>query len=109
MPNLVGYSAAKGGVLSLVRELAVELAGEGIRFNAVCPGATDTPAFWGRTDVTADSGIAARVVDEFPLLRFHQRLIDPGEIADAIMFLLSDESRMITGVALPVDGGYVAR
>jgi 3-oxoacyl-[acyl-carrier protein] reductase len=108
MPNLSGYAASKGGVISLVRQLAIELAIFGIRVNCVCPGATDTPAFHARPDLP-DQVSAERARDNFPLLKFRQRLIQPAEIADAVLFLSSDEAQMITGVALPVDGGYLAQ
>lgn len=108
MPNLSGYGASKGGVISLVRQLAIELAPFGIRVNCVCPGATDTPAFHARPDLPDHLAIE-RARDNFPLLKFHKRLIQPAEIADAVLFLSSDEARMITGVTLPVDGGYLAQ
>lgn len=108
MPNLSGYAASKGGVIALVRQLAIELAPVGIRVNCVCPGATDTPAFHARPDLP-DPAAAERARDNFPLLKFHKRLIKPVEIADAVLFLSSDEAQMITGVALPVDGGYLAQ
>lgn len=108
IPNLSAYSASKGGVIALVRQLSIELAPLGIRVNCVCPGATDTPAFHSRTDLL-DAVAVAQARNSFPLLKFHQRLIQPSEIAEAVMFLSSDESRMITGAVLPVDGGYLAQ
>jgi 3-oxoacyl-[acyl-carrier protein] reductase len=109
IPNLCGYAASKGGVIALVRQLAVELASWGIRVNGICPGATDTPAFYARPDLVTDPSLLERVRDSYPLLRYHSRLIQPEEIADGAVFLCSDESRMVTGVLLPIDGGYLAQ
>ena len=102
------YSMTKGGVVLLAKSLALRLAPRGIRVNAICPGPIDTsmlPQFFGR-DTDADvSDIIAKFTDNVPLGR-------PGqahEIAAAAAFLASDDASFITGVALPVDGGYLAR
>jgi len=109
IPNLSGYAASKAGVIGLVRQLAVELAPSGIRVNAIAPGATDTPAFHARPDLVTDPTLFERVRDSYPLLRYEGRLIRPEEIADGVVFLSSDQARMITGVVLPIDGGYLAQ
>ena len=90
------YSAAKGGVLSLSRSLAVELAPRNIRVNAVSPGLIDTPL--GRL---ASAGRPSRKKSPIPL----GRQGTATEVAHAVVFLLSDESSYITGHDLVVDGG----
>jgi NAD(P)-dependent dehydrogenase (short-subunit alcohol dehydrogenase family) len=98
----VGYSATKGGVLAMSRALAAEVAARGIRVNAVCPGATETPLlaseFLSAKDPAATRAAMARTI---AMGRFGQ----PEEIAAAVVFLLSDEASYITGAYLPVDGG----
>lgn len=107
------YSTAKFGVIGLTRSLAAKYGPEGIRVNAVCPGPVDTPMlrqFLTRPDseskVTAtdmDTAVSDRG-NNVPLLRIAQ----PEDIAQAALFLCSDEASFITGVALPVDGGLIA-
>jgi NAD(P)-dependent dehydrogenase (short-subunit alcohol dehydrogenase family) len=106
------YSAAKFGVIGLARSLARAHAGEGIRVNVVCPGVTDTPML--RTFVRrpgqaegADKDLEALVAQrasQGPM----GRPAKPEEVANAALFLISDEASYITGVALPVDGGLTA-
>jgi NAD(P)-dependent dehydrogenase (short-subunit alcohol dehydrogenase family) len=106
------YSAMKFGVVGFVRSLAKRLAPEGIRVNAVCPGPVDTPmlrVFVARPDQAATRGndveeLAKRFGGATPM----QRAARPEEIANAALFLLSEEASFITGAALPVDGGMVA-
>jgi NAD(P)-dependent dehydrogenase (short-subunit alcohol dehydrogenase family) len=106
------YSMCKFGVVGFVRSLAKRLGPEGIRVNAVCPGPTDTPmlrVFVSRPDQQSTQG-----QDREVLIKHHtQRLpmgrpAKPEEIANAALFLLSDEASFITGAALPVDGGSTA-
>jgi len=89
-PNMTAYAASKGGVVTLTRALAMELAPT-IRVNSVCPGAVDTP-------MTAGS---PRTAEVYALKRW----ADPSEIADGILFLTGGESSFMTGIALPIDGG----
>ncbi len=89
-PNRTAYSASKGGVLNLSRALAAELAPR-VRVNTVCPGLVNTPMAQG---VQGNVGNYAL-----------QRLAEPEEIAQAILFLTSTESSYVTGAALAVDGG----
>jgi NAD(P)-dependent dehydrogenase (short-subunit alcohol dehydrogenase family) len=107
------YSMCKFGVVGFVKSLALRLAKENIRVNAVCPGPIDTPmlrVFVARPDQKSTAGmnpeelVAKRAGTSVPLGRTGQ----PEEIANAALFLLSDEASFITGAALPVDGGVTA-
>ncbi|MBT2304839.1 glucose 1-dehydrogenase [Variovorax paradoxus] len=102
------YSAAKFGVVGLAKALALRYAPERIRVNVVCPGATDTPMlpqFFGpNQDPKTAAEAQARAKSLIPLGRYGQ----PEEIARAAVWLASDEASFITGVALPVDGGFTA-
>ena len=93
------YSASKAGVLGLTRHAAYELAPDGIRVNAVCPGPTATP-FAGAAPTPEQKAQRARKI---PL----GRMIEPEDIADAVLFLASPAAGMITGIALDVDGGVL--
>src|SRR5262252_595480 len=95
------YSASKAGLLGLTRHAAYELAPDGIRVNAVCPGPTAT-GFGGA--MPSDEIKAARA-RKIPL----GRMCEPEDIADPILFLASQAARMITGVALTVDGGVLIK
>ncbi|MDO8411496.1 MAG: SDR family NAD(P)-dependent oxidoreductase [Phenylobacterium sp.] len=103
------YSAAKWGVVGLGKSLALALAGDGIRVNVVCPGLADTPMKQGFTGRSGDPAEAAaneaKIVSAVPM----GRLVQPGEVADAVLWLVSEEASFVTGVALPVDGGFTAR
>lgn len=97
-PSQIAYTASKGGILAMSRELAVTLARRKIRVNAICPGLTATP-------------MAAQLVEDdaaYQLRRLHipmGRMARPDEIAATVAFLASNESSYITGQTLPVDGG----
>jgi NAD(P)-dependent dehydrogenase (short-subunit alcohol dehydrogenase family) len=95
----ISYTASKGGVLALSRELGVEFAGRGVRVNALCPGPVDTPLL--RELYAADPVQAARRMVHVPMGRFAR----VEEIANAALFLASDESSYVNATAFLVDGG----
>ena len=95
----ISYTASKGGVLALSRELGVEFARRGVRVNALCPGPVDTPLL--RELYAKDPAQAARRLVHVPMGRFAAA----DEIASAALFLASDESSYITASAFTVDGG----
>jgi len=95
----ISYSASKGGVLSMSRELGVQFAREGIRVNALCPGPVNTPLL--QELFAADPEKAARRLVHVPLGRF----AEPEELAAAVAFLASDDSSFITASQFLVDGG----
>ena len=100
LPMLGAYCAAKAGVVGFVRALAVELGGTGLTANAVSPGSTDTPLLAESARLYGIEG-AAVFAGQQPL----GRLVEPGEVAAAIGFLLSDDAAAVTGANLAVDGG----
>ena len=107
------YSAAKGALVAMTRALAIRLAPENIRVNCICPGPIDTPLlqhfleqpFSQRERARSKSEVYKDLVSGIIL----GRLGKPEEVAYAALFLASDESSFITGIALPVDGGFTAR
>lgn len=98
----ISYSASKGGVLSMSRELGVQFAREGVRVNALCPGPVNTPLL--RELFAKDPERAARRLVHVPVGRF----AEPEEMANAVLFLASDESSFITASSFLVDGGISA-
>jgi NAD(P)-dependent dehydrogenase (short-subunit alcohol dehydrogenase family) len=95
----ISYTASKGGVLALSRELGIEFARRGVRVNALCPGPVDTPLL--QELYATDPEQAARRLVHVPIGRFARA----DEIANAALFLASDESSYITATAFMVDGG----
>ncbi len=95
----ISYTASKGGVLAISRELGVQFAREGIRVNALCPGPVNTPLL--RELFAADPERAARRLVHVPAGRF----AEPEEIAAAVAFLASDDASFITASSFLVDGG----
>jgi NAD(P)-dependent dehydrogenase (short-subunit alcohol dehydrogenase family) len=95
----IAYTASKGGVLALSRELGVEFAKRGVRVNALCPGPVDTPLL--RELYAADPVEAQRRLVHVPMGRFAQAV----EIANAVLFLASDESSYVNATTFLVDGG----
>jgi len=97
-----GYTASKGGVVALTRLLAEQYAGQGVRTNCICPGATDTPMTGG---VYHQPEMKQRMQRAIPL----GRVAEPHEIGDVACFLLSDDAAYVNGQILPVDGGATVR
>ncbi len=98
----ISYSASKGGVLSMTRELGVQFAREGVRVNALCPGPVDTPLL--QELFASDPERAARRLVHVPMGRF----AEADEIAGAVLFLASDDASFITASTFIVDGGISA-
>jgi NAD(P)-dependent dehydrogenase (short-subunit alcohol dehydrogenase family) len=98
----IGYIASKHGVVGLTRQYALHYARRGVRVNAVAPGYITTP-------MTAMLRQSAELEQRVAKLHPMERLGRPEEIAEAALFLASDAASFITGVVLPVDGGYTAR
>jgi meso-butanediol dehydrogenase / (S,S)-butanediol dehydrogenase / diacetyl reductase len=99
------YCASKGAVVMLAKALALDYATRKIRVNALCPGIIDTPMLRRFADAMPDPDAAWR---EYGAAQPMGRLGTPEECADAALWLVSDESSFVTGVALPVDGGFTA-
>ena len=98
------YNASKGGVVLLTKNMAIDYARAGVRVNVICPGFIDTPMFRSVFSLEATKAMQERIREAHQLGRFGK----PVEIANAALFLASDEASFVTGVTLPVDGGYTA-
>jgi NAD(P)-dependent dehydrogenase (short-subunit alcohol dehydrogenase family) len=96
------YSAAKAGLISLTKSLAVEYGPHGIRANVVCPGTVSTPVWASRAEQNPQ--IFKQLAKWYPL----GRIVEPLDVAQAVAFLASDGAAAITGVVLPVDCGLMA-
>jgi NAD(P)-dependent dehydrogenase (short-subunit alcohol dehydrogenase family) len=102
-PGISAYCASKGGVVMLTKTAALEYATQGIRVNAVCPGVIRTPM------IDRFLGGSAEAEAEFVALEPVERMGTPEEVAEAVVWLCSDAASFVTGHAMPVDGGLVAR
>jgi 3-oxoacyl-[acyl-carrier protein] reductase len=96
--GMAAYSSAKGAIITLTEQLAADLAEDGIRVNAVSPGPVDTPMFRGGRK-------GQEWVEEVESKILLDGLVAPEDVANAAVFLASEEAGMVTGVVLPVDGG----
>lgn len=108
MKGVAAYSAAKGAVAALTRQLAADFAGHGVRVNAVAPGAVRTPLSESqfRARATSDAEfetLLGQVIARYPLPRWGR----PEEIAEAIVFLATERSSWMTGQILPIEGGLL--
>jgi len=97
----IAYTASKGGVLAMTREIAVEFARQNIRANSLCPGPVETPLL---AELLADPARRQRRLVHIPMGRFAR----PEEMANAALFLASDESSYVNGTSFLVDGGITA-
>lgn len=100
LEDLAAYSAAKGGVVSLTRQAAMQYSRQGVRFNCICPGTIATPILEGLTE---------SMLDHFSNAHIMHRLGTPEEVAAAAAFFLSSDAGFCTGEILPVDGGWNAK
>lgn len=107
-PNFAVYNAAKGGVINLTRNMALDYAENNVRVNAVCPGPIDTPHIERQVaglDPQGREEVYRKIVELLPV----RRLGTADEIANGVLFLASDESSFMTGATLVIDGGYTAQ
>lgn len=102
-PGFAAYNAAKHGVIGLMRTLANELGDDAITVNAICPGWVRTRMLQGSLD-ELEPGDSVRSLTSMNLI---DRLVEPEEVTEAVLWLASPSARMVTGVALPVDGGLM--
>jgi len=102
---LPAYSASKGALRNLIKSIALDCANRGTRIRANCvhPGSTETPLM--AANIAGDPEGHQRRMAVHPLCRSWNELIQPNDVARAVLFLASDDSRMITGIDLPVDAG----
>jgi NAD(P)-dependent dehydrogenase (short-subunit alcohol dehydrogenase family) len=107
VPEFAHYVAAKHGVVGLTRTMAIELASASVTANAILPGAVDSPMLAGLADELGltPADVHKRWLHDQPLVE----IISPGEITGALLWLLSDAARHVTGHCLAVDGGALAR
>jgi (+)-trans-carveol dehydrogenase len=113
LPNGAHYAAAKHGLVGLMRTLAMELGRDGIRVNSVHPAQVDTPMIQNET-MYALFDRARPTRERFEEVSRRMNLlpvpwVEPGDVANAVLFLLSDEARYVTGVPLPVDAGALTK
>ncbi len=104
--NVVAYCTSKGGLILMTKAMAHDLAGDGIRVNAICPGGVDTPMLASRAEQTGVDvdDLLESLAEESP----NGRLATPEEVAALALFLASDAATHITGTAIPIDGGLTA-
>lgn len=105
-PRSIAYCASKGAVVNLTRSMALDLAPKKVRVNCICPGAVDTPMYqsWIRKYGDPEE-VEKKMLEDYPLSWVGR----PEDIAYAALYLASDQANWVTGIALPVDGGFTAR
>jgi len=106
IPGLPAYTASKAGVIQLSKTAAIEYADKHIRVNAICPAVVDTPLVRALIDASPDPEAVRR---GFETMNPMPGMVTADAVANAALFLVSDEAAFITAVALPIDGGYTAR
>jgi NAD(P)-dependent dehydrogenase (short-subunit alcohol dehydrogenase family) len=105
--NVVAYTASKGAIVAMTRAMAVDHAGDGVRVNSVCPGSVDTPMLRAAAREVSPED-PDRAIAEWGSMYPIGRVGLPGEIADAILYLVSPLASFVTGADLRVDGGLLA-
>jgi NAD(P)-dependent dehydrogenase (short-subunit alcohol dehydrogenase family) len=103
IPGAASYNAAKHGVIGLTKTVALEYGSRNIRVNAVCPGFIETPMLERVSD--ASTKIKNQLMNTVPM----KRIAKPSEIGDTVAWLLSDKSSYVTGISVPVDGGWTSQ
>lgn len=103
LPHAAAYNSAKHGVVGLTKSAALEYGPKNIRVNAVCPGFIDTPML--AKGAGASETVLNGVINSLPM----RRIASPEEVAEAVAWLLSPQSSYLTGVAMPVDGGWTVQ
>lgn len=104
LPNNLAYVASKHAVVGMTKTAAMEYARQGIRINAICPAFTKTQLFNPELFDSFAPGLSDKLLRAIPMRRFGEA----SEIADAILWMCSDQSSFVTGLAMPVDGGLTA-
>jgi len=105
-PNIAAYGAAKAGIIHLTKTAAIEYAKSNVRVNAICPSVVKTPLVEHFISSTPDPAATKTWFENFNPL---PGMVTTGSVADAALFLVSDDSRFVTGTALTIDGGYTAQ
>jgi NAD(P)-dependent dehydrogenase (short-subunit alcohol dehydrogenase family) len=103
--NYAAYAASKGGVMQLTKQMAIDYAPHHVRVNCICPGAIETPMLQSALVIETDAAEARKKWEEAHALN---RLGQPAEIAEVVLFLASSRASFVTGAAYPVDGGMLA-
>lgn len=104
--GLTAYCTTKGALIQMTQSMALDCATDGVRINAVCPGAVDTPMLFSSHKQTPSRGEMEQIQERtIPM----GRMATPREVANAVLFLASGDAGYITGAHLSVDGGYTAR